>query len=136
MPRSLSRNEQIVLDVLKLADTPLSAYQILDADGVRSRGIKAPLTVYRALGKLVEASLAHRIESLNAFVLCEHEPHVEPTAFMICGDCKRTIEVETAGLEVTLAKEAEHQGFRIDRMNIEIAGQCELCRAREDFEPR
>lgn len=131
MTHNLSKNEQIVLEVLQQADTPLGAYQILDAEGVRAQGIKAPLTVYRAIGKLIEAGYVHRIESLNAFVLCEHEPHMEPAAFMICDDCKRTIEVGTTGLEISLAREAEHQRFRINRMNIEIAGQCELCREQK-----
>ncbi|MEM7776120.1 MAG: Fur family transcriptional regulator [Pseudomonadota bacterium] len=129
MPRELSRNEKIVLAVLAQAKRPMSAYQILDADGVREQGVRAPLTVYRALGKLMDSGRVHRIESLNAFVVCEHEPHVEPAAFMICNDCKRTIEVETEGLQTSLLREAKDQGFKVQRMNIEISGRCDACEA-------
>ena len=60
----LTRNQNLVLGALTQATGPLSAYGILDQ--VRSDGIKAPLQIYRALDKLVEKGLAHRLESLNA----------------------------------------------------------------------
>ncbi|MCS6758506.1 MAG: transcriptional repressor, partial [Candidatus Devosia euplotis] len=58
----LTRNQGLVLGALAHADTPLSAYQLLDA--LRADGLRAPLQVYRALDKLVERGLAHRLESL------------------------------------------------------------------------
>lgn len=125
--RKLSKNQQVVLDALHTYGRPLSAYQILDMDLVRSKGLKAPLTIYRALDKLIEYGLVHRIESLNAFVLCDHDPHVDPAAFMICNDCKRTIEVATRSLQRTVSKQAAEQGFEVDSMHIEISGRCEKC---------
>ena len=127
MPHELTRNQQIVLDALKRSGTPMSAYQLLDADGVRESGVKAPLTVYRALAKLVEAGHVHRIETLNAFVSCDHGPHAEPAAFMICDVCKRTIEVGTAALMKTISDEARRQDFLIDKVHVEIAGRCAEC---------
>ena len=123
----LSKNQQVVLDALGTAGQPLSAYQILDLDSVRAKGLKAPLTIYRALDKLIELGLVHRIESLNAFIPCDHGPHAEPAAFMICNDCKRTIEVGTRTLQRTVAKQATEQGFEVDQMRIEISGRCEQC---------
>lgn len=128
---ALGKNEKIVLDALSRAATPLSAYQILDAEGVRASGVKAPLTVYRALTKLIEGGLVHRIETLNAFVVCEHEPHVEPAAFMICESCKRTLEIATAHIADMLSREAKAHDFKVARINIEIAGLCAKCRASE-----
>lgn len=125
--QKLSKNPQVVFDALRVADKPLSAYQILDLDEVRAKGLKAPLTIYRALEKLIELGLVHRIESLNAFVLCDHGPHTEPAAFMICNDCRRTIEVGTRTLQRTMTKQANEQGFEVDRMHIEISGRCEHC---------
>jgi len=64
----LTRNQELVLGTLAHAHAPLSAYDILDR--LRPDGLRAPLQVYRALEKLTERGLAHRLESLNAFVCC------------------------------------------------------------------
>ena len=52
-------------------------------------GLRAPLQVYRALDKLVETGLVHRLESLNAFVACAHKHCHDDcaSAFAICEKC-------------------------------------------------
>src|SRR5690606_5865135 len=65
IPVDLTRNQELVLGALNGSGGRLSAYDILDR--VRGKGIRAPLQVYRALDKLVERGLAHRLESLSAF---------------------------------------------------------------------
>ena len=112
---------------MREAGQPLGAYKVLDVEAVRAQGIKAPLTVYRAVSGLVEMGLVHRIESLNAFVACDHEPHSNPAAFMICTSCKQTTEVGTSGVESEVAKHAAAQGFTVDSVQIEISGTCEDC---------
>ena len=62
-----TNNEQ-VYRVLRSAQGPMTAYEILDA--VRPQGISAPPTVYRALNRLMREGLAHRVESKNAYVAC------------------------------------------------------------------
>lgn len=125
--RKLSKNQQVVLDALAGQERPMSAYQILDLEDVRDKGLKAPLTIYRALDKLIEFGLVHRIESLNAFVVCDHEPHAEPAGFMICNDCRQTIEMGTRALQRTVSRQAAEQGFTVEHMHIEISGRCEKC---------
>ena len=49
---SLTKNQQIVFDLIDKSTEPLKAYSILY--NVQKKGIKAPLQVYRALDKLVE----------------------------------------------------------------------------------
>jgi len=125
--QKLTKNQQVVLDALRDSDEPLSAYQILDKDAVRSKGLKAPLTIYRALEKLTEAHLVHRIESLNAFVACDLEEHTEPAAFMICQDCKHIIEVGSQSLQRSVKKKAAEQGFEVEHMHVEVTGRCRNC---------
>ena len=57
-----------VFQYLKNKDQPLSAYDILE--GMRSEGVAAATTVYRALDKLLSIGLVHKIESLNAWTVC------------------------------------------------------------------
>ena len=47
----LSKNQQVVLDIIEKAKEPLKAYSILF--NVQKKGIKAPQQIYRALDKLI-----------------------------------------------------------------------------------
>ena len=123
----LTRNQQVVMSALKDAGQPLSAYQILDLKAVRDNSLKAPLTIYRALDKLIALGQVHRIESLNAFVVCDHEPHSEPAAFMICQDCRCTIEFSTTSLSRSIARHAGQHGFHMEGMHLEVSGHCQAC---------
>ena len=123
----LTRNQHLVLDALTGATGPLSAYGILDQ--VRSEGIKAPLQIYRALDKLLEMGLAHRLESLNAFVACAHAhgDHEGLAAFAICESCGRVDEFADDVVEERLAGWSRGTGFRSERTTIEIRGHCKDC---------
>jgi len=67
---NLSKNQQIIFDLINKSSEPLKAYTILFS--VQKKGIKAPPQVYRALDKLVETGKIHKIESKNAFVACRN----------------------------------------------------------------
>lgn len=124
---SLTRNQIAVFEALRTVETPLTAYQILDLEAIRAAGLKAPLTVYRALDRLMELGHVHRIESLNAFVACEHEPHSTPSVFMICARCRKTTEVAADNLTSAAASLAEAQDFEVETVSIEITGRCAAC---------
>ena len=125
--QKLSKNQKVVLDALQDSALPLSAYQILDVENVREKGLKAPLTIYRALAKLIELGLVHRIESLNAFVACNKGHHTEPPIFMICEECKQTIEVSMKTIQTKVFQQAAEQGFKVEKMNVEVSGICRNC---------
>ena len=55
---NLSKNQQIIFDIIHNSSEPLKAYSILF--NVQKKGIKAPLQVYRALDKLVEIGKIHK----------------------------------------------------------------------------
>jgi Fur family zinc uptake transcriptional regulator len=126
-PADLTRNQGLVLGKLTESVGPLSAYDILDR--LRGDGLKAPLQVYRALDKLVERGLAHRLESLNAFVACaDAHCHRKGTlAFAICEDCGKVDEFSDDVLQERLAGWAEAAGFKRSRTTIELRGQCKAC---------
>ncbi|MEI2612905.1 MAG: Fur family transcriptional regulator [Candidatus Promineifilaceae bacterium] len=125
----LTRNQGLVLDTLHAAESPLSAYDILDR--LRPEGLRAPLQVYRALDKLVDAGLAHRLESLNAFVCCANaEKHARTggtAAFAICENCHRVDEFSDEVVEERLGRWAEEHGFTPSRTTIELRGRCRDC---------
>ncbi|HLV83671.1 MAG TPA: Fur family transcriptional regulator [Devosia sp.] len=129
VPGDLTRNQGLVLGALNSSGAPLSAYDILDA--LRADGLRAPLQVYRALDKLVERGLAHRLESLNAFVACadEHCDRKQLTAFAICTNCGKVDEFTDAVIEDRLGEWAGARSFKIERTTMEIRGKCGQCAA-------
>ncbi|PIW26305.1 MAG: transcriptional repressor [Rhodospirillales bacterium CG15_BIG_FIL_POST_REV_8_21_14_020_66_15] len=129
-PKKLTRNQQAVLAALKGAGRPLTAYDVLGLPAIRKAGMKAPLTIYRALDKLIALGLVHRIESLNAFVHCGHGPHDHAAGFLICTDCGRTLEVHLESCENHLAGRARDQGFAVDDVRVEMTGRCPDCAGR------
>ena len=126
----LTRNQHLVLDALTGATGPLSAYGILDR--VRNDGIKAPLQIYRALDKLVDMGLAHRLESLNAFVACDHPHHSGKAVFAICDSCGTVKEFDSPSAIKTLQTCAAKNDFAIRSLTMELRGRCGDCTAGHD----
>lgn len=125
----LTKNQLLVMGALTKSDGPLSAYAILDQ--LRDRGFRAPQQVYRALEKLVEFDLVHRLESLNAFVACRHpgrEDH-DTLAFMICETCGQVSEITDSSLADRLKHVAGAARFALNKMTIELRGICSDCHA-------
>jgi Fur family transcriptional regulator, zinc uptake regulator len=125
----LTRNQTLVLGALNTSKAPLSAYAILDA--LRGEGLRAPLQVYRALEKLVELGFVHRLESLNAFVACQHVGcgGVDSVAFAICGTCGKVDEVQDANLSQELKLVSVKTGFALAHSVVELRGTCARCLA-------
>jgi len=123
----LKKNQKLVFGVLSEATNPLSAYSILDK--LREHGFRAPLQVYRALEKLIELGLVHKLESLNAFVACSHDECglSEATAFMICDNCENVAELGDVNLNKHLSKLANQKKFALKHTTIELHGRCENC---------
>lgn len=125
----LTKNQSLVMGALSRAEGPLSAYTILDH--LRDHGFRAPLQVYRALDKLVEFGMVHRLESLNAFVACSHpgcDSH-ETMAFMICENCGQVAEITDDQLTTRLKKLAQDVKFALKKTTIELRGICSTCQA-------
>jgi Fur family transcriptional regulator, zinc uptake regulator len=125
----LTANQQRVLATLVEAKRPLSAYAVLDK--VRGAGFSAPTQVYRALDRLLEEGMVHRLESLNAYVSCTcAKGHSHgPMAFAICGECGGVDEIDDKGLQRALGRWAKSHAFALRNAAIELRGQCAACSA-------
>lgn len=125
----LTKNQALVFGKLSEAGSPLTAYALLD--DLRVDGFRAPLQVYRALDKLVDYGLVHRLESLNAFVACQHKDcsaH-KTAAFAICETCGNVMEFAPDQAMNDLLKWTESQKFKLSRTTIELRGTCAGCSA-------
>ncbi|CTQ61730.1 Zinc uptake regulation protein [Roseibium album] len=123
----LTKNQALVFGSLSDAGGPLTAYAILDL--LRENGFRAPLQVYRALDKLVEYGMVHRLESLNAFVACSHKGCAEhgTAAFAICENCGDVSEFTPDEVIKLLKEWTQAEGFTLARTTIELRGTCRDC---------
>ncbi len=128
--QELSKNQQIIFDLIKKSNEPLKAYSILS--NVQKKGIKAPLQVYRALDKLVEIGKIHKIESKNAFMACQNSrcQVAKATAFSICENCEKVSEIKNSKLFEYLKDFNDKSGMKYKKYNLEFFGVCNECTAK------
>ena len=124
---NLSKNQQIIFELIHKSPEPLKAYTILY--NVQKKGIKAPPQVYRALDKLVEIGKIHKIESKNAFVACRNSDCEisKATAFSICESCEVVDEISDVKLSKYLSSLNHKKGMKFKRFNLEFFGLCKKC---------
>lgn len=115
-----------VLELLMDQPGPAKAYDLLHLLDP-AKGHAKPPTIYRALDFLVRMGLAHRIESLNAFVACEVGACARSTIFLICEKCGGAEEFDAGHALVDLSEAASRDGFMIHRTMIEASGLCSAC---------
>ena len=124
----LTKNQQIVLNLVEKSTQPLKAYSILF--NVQKKGIKAPLQVYRALDRLVEIGKIHKIESRNAFIACQDSSCQisKATAFSICESCEKVTEINNSKLSKYLKNFKDNSGMKYSKYNLEFFGVCIKCK--------
>lgn len=126
-PGGLSKNEKLVWKVLASSTESLKAYDILDQ--LKSEGVRAPMTVYRALDGLEAKGHIHKLEGLNAFVLCNHEGPHQVQTFLVCENCSTVEELEVAAVEADIAPAVKAAAFDMRTARLEIKGNCVNCAA-------
>lgn len=125
--RELTKHQSLVLHALEREENPASAYTLLDQ--LRAQGLRAPQQVYRALDKLIEYGLVHRVETLNSFVACAH-PHDHQhglVVFAICDQCGRVDEFADQAIERRLKGWSKDNDFRMGAATVEMHGICGRC---------
>lgn len=113
-----------VLELLRESGSPSKAYDLI-ARYAPSGRLPAPPTVYRALAKLVEQGLVHRVFTLDAYVACtlqgvEHRP-----AFFVCDGCGFFQELSGDAAVAAMA----HLEASIQSLVLEVHGRCGACEA-------
>ena len=128
--QNLSKNQQIIFDLIDKSPEPLKAYTILY--NVQKKGIKAPLQVYRALDKLVQIGKIHKIESRNAFIACQDSSCQisKATAFSICQSCEKVTEINNTKLSNYLNNFKDSSGMKYSKYNLEFFGLCKKCKSK------
>lgn len=126
----LTRHQSLVLEALTRLARPVTAYSLLEV--LRDDGLRAPPQIYRALEKLLAAGLVHRVESLNAFVVCaqSHDAAVSGVvALAICERCGLVEEFPVEAIDASLRHWSAQQTFALSTAAIELRGTCARCQS-------
>lgn len=121
----LTKNESLVWEALIDGGGPLKAYEILDR--LKDKGVRAPMTVYRALEGLEEKGFIHKLEGINAFVPCEHEGPHDVQVFLVCEKCASAKEVELESIGADLRPVLRRASFQMKMARLEARGLCANC---------
>ncbi len=118
---------QRVLELVWASHAPMAAYDLLKTLRKEKANAEAP-TIYRALDFLQQHGLVHKIESMNAYVGCDHPGDPHTGQFLICTQCNQVLEQESSELSLTISDYALRNNFSISSQTIEIMGICGECR--------
>ena len=122
----LTELRRAVLELVWRGHEPVGAYALLDALK-RSHPNAAPPTIYRALDFLAACGLIHRIESLNAYIGCDHPERPHEGQFLICAKCSNAAEIDDPGVARALSRSATGLGFAVTHQTVELSGLCPSC---------
>jgi len=115
-----------VLEVISNSTTPLGAYDILEQLRTTLNNPKPP-TIYRAISFLEQHHFIHRIESLNAYVMCDTDHRHSGAQFLICDSCSNVTEIHQCTLPKALTEYAKNADFTPSYWISELHGQCKDC---------
>lgn len=114
--------DEVVENLIQSRGGPVTAYDLVRLLAQRGERV-APQQVYRSLGRLRDAGILRRIESLNAFCLGEEDSQ----AIIYCSTCGSYRLAMVVEFAEQLRKLARQAGFVVQRTIIELSGQCDRC---------
>ena len=83
-----------------------------------------PATIYRALDFLSKQGFVHKIESINAFIMCHHFGECNhPVQLLICDNCGHVEEIQSNNFDLALRTMADANGFTISHQIVEAHGK-------------
>lgn len=85
-------------------------------------------TVYRTLGKLVEAGLLRKIE-IGSRTVYDHDYGYPQHEHLVCDQCGAMIEFQHPAIEAALREVAAEHRFRADGHTLVVRGTCSDCNA-------
>ncbi len=124
-----TKTRRRVLQLIWASHSPAVAYDLLQQLR-REKHNAEPPTIYRALTFLLDNHLAHKIESLSAYIGCTQPGYHHAGQFLICSACKQTAELVDTRLQQVLQAAASRAGLEVSHQTVEIIGRCSLCRAK------
>ena len=128
----LTRRRREVLTTLLEANRALSAYELVNLCNESSNEPMPAMSVYRILEFLRAEQFVHKLETANKYIACKHiaceHEHKQPQ-FLICNDCHKVEELDTAVEALSSVETAASMlNFKLLNPQLEVSGSCGLCK--------
>ena len=117
---------RLVLGIIAGSDKPITAYEILAQLAPHIKNPKPPI-VYRSTDFWQTYGFVHKIESLNAFVVCGEGHQHRGSQFMICDGCGDVSEIHLCHLPPAITALEGVKDFTLSYWNLEMHGRCAEC---------
>jgi len=115
-----------VLSLLADCSEPMGAYQILAALS-SYKGKVNPPTVYRAIEFWNKHRFIHRVESMNAYIVCCENKYHENFCIFICNECNTVLELKMNNFPLTITNALQNKDLTVTRSTTEMYGKCRQC---------
>ena len=130
--KKLTRRRREVLTMLLQANRAVSAYELVSLCNDDSDEPMPPMSVYRILEFLQAEQFVHKLETANKYIACKHiaceHEHKKPQ-FLICNDCHKVQELDTASEALSSVEAAASMlNFKLLSPQLEVSGSCGLCK--------
>lgn len=116
-----------IFDALAGFEKPASAYDIAEAVSKAQGRRVAANSVYRILDVFVNANVAMRVESANAYIANAHPDCLHDCIFLVCDACGQATHLDDDSLTSSVRTAAKKAGFKPVRPVIEVRGTCGDC---------
>ena len=116
---------QNILSLLAKSNEPLGAYKIKELLSLGKEKPNPP-TIYRAIEFWEKHGFIHRVESLNAYIVCCQNHKHKNFCIFICDNCKITKEIYLKENLIS-TKNLKENDFTVHSYNTEISGKCSKC---------
>lgn len=127
--QNLTRNQKMVYRTLAGLKRAAGAYELLDL--LRSEGVNAIPTIYRALNELEYKGLVLHLTSTKSFVALDNSQVADEKQIqLVCEQCHTVVPVAGTGILNAIQQNAEQSGFQTKSKYLEIVGICGTCRAK------
>lgn len=116
-----------VYHALLMVNKPVTAYELLDIVADKYERSTKPASIYRSLDALMDLGVVAKIESANAYIVCQNPECTHQHIFLICDQCGHIDEIADHGISSQLMKDATERGFTAKRQILELHGECRTC---------
>ena len=82
-------------------------------------------TVYKTINTFLETGIVHEASLHHGSLRLDS--NLEPHHHMVCTKCKAIFDLEPEAIGPVLMKGALPNGFRVQRLSVEVLGLCERC---------
>ena len=126
--RPLTRQRQVVLDVIQSGDTHPTAAEVFEGARRKMPGISFA-TVYNSLRYLKQEGLVREVAFGSG--ASRYDRETERHDHAICSDCGTLVDFDLPGTVGLIQSAARASRFKAESVHLTLIGLCPGCRGRE-----